>query len=142
MKIVFVCLGNICRSIMAECIMKHLVLEKGIQDKWEIYSRATSDEEEGNPIYYKAKQKLIEKGINIPPHFATKLNKNDYYQYDLFVGMEERNVERMKVIFDGKDDKIIKMKKSVSDPWWTGDFETAYNDILIGINDILEKYNV
>ncbi len=138
-KIMFVCHGNICRSPMAESVMKMLVAQKGLQRQFFINSSATSSEELGNPIYAPARRKMIEKGVPIIEHYATKLQASDYEKYDLFVGMDNFNVSNMKNIFGGDaDGKVVKLldftnaKGDVADPWWTGDFEIAYQDIFRG----------
>lgn len=136
LKVMFVCLGNICRSAMAKCIMSAIVKERGLEKEFVIDSAGTSDEEEGNGIYPPAMRKLREKGIAVLPHRAKRLSPSDYNNYDLFLCAETGNVNSAKRIFSGDSEgKVMRMldisadPRNISDPWWTGDFETAYNDI-------------
>ena len=136
LRVMFVCLGNICRSAMAECIMSAIVKERGLESQFVIDSAGTSDEEEGNGIYPPAVRKLQEKGVPTLSHRAKKLKEADYEKYDLFLCAEQRNVEAAKRIFGGdRDGKVMRMldisanPRNIADPWWTGDFETAYRDI-------------
>ena len=133
MKICFVCLGNICRSPMAEFIMKDLLKKNNINDVF-VDSKATSYEEEGNDMYYLAKEKLDEKGIIYSRRKAKRLEKEDYDKYDLIIGMDDNNIRNIKnILRDDKDSKIIKLlDRDISDPWYTRDFEKAYNDIYEG----------
>ena len=133
MKICFVCLGNICRSPMAEFIMKDLLKKNNINDVF-VDSKATSYEEEGNDMYYLAKEKLDEKGIIYSKRKAKRLEKEDYDKYDLIIGMDDNNIRNIKnILRDDKDSKIIKLlDRDISDPWYTRDFEKAYNDIYEG----------
>lgn len=142
-KILFVCLGNICRSPMAECIMTDVVKKHGLQNEFRIASAATSCEEEGNPIYPPARRKLNEKGVEVLPHFATVLTRDDKNAYDLIIAMEERNVRAIYRII-GECDKVHRLldfssrPRDIADPWWTGDFETTYNDIVEGCDALLD----
>lgn len=143
-KILFVCLGNICRSPMAEFMLKDMVKNKNIEDKFYIDSCATSSEEIGNEVYYKAKAKLLEYGINTGNKTAKKIKKDDYEKFDYIIGMEERNVNDIKKITAGdKENKIFKLhdfsesKKDIADPWYTDDFDKAYTDIKEGLENFL-----
>lgn len=148
-KIAFVCHGNICRSQMAEFVFKNLINNMGIKDKFLVVSRATSDEEiwngVGNPIHLGTLG--IFKKYNIPydpQKRATQLCKSDYEKYDLFIGMDFNNVRNMHRIF-GSDSQnkihllldYVKNHKEVADPWYTGNFEVTYQDILQGCKGIL-----
>ena len=152
MRIMFVCHGNICRSPMAEFIFKKLVSEQGLQDEFVVASSATSTEEIwngiGNPVYPPAKAMLKKHGINCDGKRAVQLKKSDYKDYDMFIGMDTANIRNMNRIFGGDpDDKIYKLMSfigsgaDVSDPWYSRDFDTAYNDILAGCTALLENLN-
>ncbi len=142
-KIVFVCLGNICRSPMAECVMNDMLKKRGLSGRVCVESRATSYEEEGNPIYPPAARKLQEKGIAVLNRRATRLQANDRDKYDYIVAMEDRNVKDIKRII-GDSDNVFKLldfvgsSDDIADPWWTGDFERTFNDIVKGCNGLLE----
>ena len=143
-KICFVCLGNICRSPMAEFIMKNLVKEKKLNDMFFIESKATSYEESGNGIYPPAKRKLIEKGIEFSnSKRSIRLQKEDYDQYDYIIGMEKANIVNIKRIVDDKDNKVYRLldfssnPHDISDPWYSGDFDKTYDDILEGCESFL-----
>lgn len=143
-KILFVCHGNICRSPMAEFILKDLVKE----DNKEFYieSRATSREEIGNPVYPPAKRKLAEYGISCNGKTAKQITKEDYGKFDYIICMDNNNLRNIRYIV-GEDtyNKIsllmdwAGMKKDVADPWYTGDFETTYQDILKGCKALKDK---
>ena len=150
MKIVFVCHGNICRSPMAEFIFKKLVLDNGVSDKFYIDSKAVSYEETGNPVYPPARAELKKHGISCDGKVAVTLTKNDYNNYDYFVYMDNWNYRRIISIFgNDNENKVYKLlsftgsNRDVDDPWYSGDFSTAYNDIYEGcvalLNHILSK---
>lgn len=145
MKILFVCLGNICRSVMAEMILKSILLEHNINNVI-VDSCATSSEEVGNSIYPNAYDKLIEKGINVTEHVARKMTMDDYYKYDLIIGMDSDNIRSiMRIIANDNENKVHLLMeytdafKEIADPWYTRDFETAYNDIYDGCNGLYER---
>ena len=132
---------------MAECIMTDVVKKRGLQNEFFIASAATSHEEEGNPVYPPARRKLVEKGIEVLPHRATVLQRADKDKYDLIIPMEERNVRAIYNII-GASDKVRRLldftncPRDIADPWWTGDFERTYNDIVEGCEalvDYIEK---
>ena len=145
MKLMFVCHGNICRSPMAEYIFKDLIRKRGLSDEWFCYSRATSDEEigadgVGNDIYPPAKSVLRAHGIEFKRHNAKRLVREDYDSYDVFVGMDSANISSMMRIFGSDpDEKIMKLnEKDVFDPWYSGDFETAYKEIAEGCDELFK----
>ena len=138
-KISFICHGNICRSPMAEFIFKKLVLDNGVSDKFYIDSKAVSYEETGNPVYPPARAELKKHGISCDGKVAVTLTKNDYYNYDYFVYMDNWNYRRIISIFgNDNENKVYKLlsftgsNRDVDDPWYSGDFSTAYNDIYEG----------
>jgi len=143
-NVLFVCLGNICRSPMAEFILKNMVEKRGLKEFFHIESAATSYEEEGNDIYYLAKEKLIEKEIPFNKRCARRIEKEDYDRFDFIIGMEESNIRNIKRIID-KEDKIYKLldftseKKDIDDPWYTGRFEEVFNQITMGCEGFLDS---
>ena len=145
-KILFVCHGNICRSPMAEFVMKWLVKEAGREWEFEIASAATSTEEIGNPVYPPAQRKLAEHGISSAGKYARQITRRDYQYYDLIVGMDQWNLRNMRRMLGGDpDDKICLLMDytdrpgDVADPWYTGDFEATWRDVLEGCEGMLEK---
>ena len=138
-RICFVCLGNICRSPMAEFIMKDIVKNRGLTSYY-IESRGTSYEEEGNDIYPPAKRLLDSKNIEYNSHKATRLEKDDYNKFDYFICMEDSNINNCLRIFgEDKDNKIKKLLiRDISDPWYTGNFSKTYDDLVEGINNLLD----
>lgn len=144
LKIMFVCLGNICRSAMAECVMTELVKNKGYADEFIISSAGTSDEEAGNGIYPPAVRKLREKNITVLNHRAKQLKPSDYGEYDMFLCAEQKNVAAATRIFGGDKEGKVKLMldlsehpRNIADPWWTGDFEQAYNDVAEACESLL-----
>ena len=144
-KILFVCHGNICRSPMAEFIMKDLVRQAGLESQFHIESAATSTEEIGNPVYPPARRKLVEHGIDCTGKTARQLTNEDYNQYDLLIGMDRANLRNMRRIcggdFDGKIHLLMEFTDhpgDVADPWYTGDFETTWRDVLDGCKGLLQ----
>ncbi len=149
-RILFICHGNICRSPMAEFIMKDLVKKLGRHKEFVIASCATSSEEiwngVGNPVYPPARKILNEHGISCEGKRAVRLQKSDYDKYDLLICMDSNNVRNaMRIIEGDPKGKLSKLMShagkdaDVSDPWYTDDFETAYNDILEGCMALIEK---
>ena len=145
-SILFVCLGNICRSPMAEFIMKHIVTENGLSDSFIISSAATSAEEQGNGMHYGTRRVLTDKGIPFTQHYARKLTKEDYDKYDYIIGMDRNNIRDMTAFFGGDPKNKISLllsfageNRSVADPWYTGDFEKTYDDILLGCKALYQS---
>lgn len=138
MNIIFVCLGNICRSPMAEFVMKDMLRKAGISGV-EVLSRATSDEEEGNGVHYGTRKILEKYSIPYERRFATVITKSEYKWADLVVCMEDSNVRNLKWVV-GEDGKTVKLlDRNVADPYYTGNFETTYRDIVEGCEKLLEK---
>ena len=145
-KILFVCHGNICRSPMAEFVMKDLVNKKGMADQFEIASAATSTEEIGNPVYPPAKRKLKEHGISCEGKTARQMTKKDYAYYDYIIAMDRLNLRNMtRFVGNDPDNKVSLLMDftnhpgDVADPWYTGDFEATWNDVNEGCIGILKK---
>ena len=143
-KILFVCHGNICRSPMAEFVMKDLVRKAGLESQFHIASAATSAEEIGNPVYPPARRKLAEHGINCSGKTARQLTRADYDRYDLLIGMDNANLRNMRRICGGDSDGKVRLlleftgrSGEVADPWYTGDFETTWRDVLEGCSGLL-----
>ena len=145
-RILFVCHGNICRSPMAEFIMKKLERQAGREDDFEIASAATSTEELGNPVYPMARQELAKHGIGCPGHQARQLTMDDYRRYDMIIGMDSENKQNiMRIIGDDPDNKLSLLldhtdhPRDIADPWYTRDFRTAWNDIYNGCAALFDK---
>lgn len=145
MKIMFICHGNICRSPMGEFILKDL-LRKAHLTAHTVASSAVSREKIGNPVYPPARRELAKHGISCDGHHARQLTRAEYDQYDLFLVMDGSNLRLLKHIFpDDPEHKIHRLLEfagrpgeDVDDPWYSGDFSTAYADILAGCEGLLE----
>ena len=145
-KILFICLGNICRSPMAEFVMKDLVAKAGLSDKFEIASAATSTEEIGNPPHHGTVAKLHEVGIPVVDHRARQVRRAEYGNWDHIVYMDTENERGLRRIFgDDPDGKITRLLDwterpgDVADPWYTGNFDATYRDVLAGCTAMLEQ---
>lgn len=143
-RILFVCHGNICRSPMAEFVMKDLVKKAGLESEFQIESAATSTEEIGNPVYPPARHKLAEHGISCEGKRARQLQNDDYEEYDLLIGMDNANLRNMYRICGGDfADKMHLLMDytnrpgEVADPWYTGDFDATWLDIQEGCQGLL-----
>ncbi len=145
-RILFVCHGNICRSPMAEFVMKDLVRKAGLEAQFHIESAATSTEEIGNPVYPPAWRKLAEHGIDCAGKTARQLANADYDAFDLLIGMDRANLRNMHRIcggdFAGKLHLLMDYTGhpgDVADPWYTDDFETTWRDVLAGCQGLLRE---
>ncbi len=143
-KILFVCHGNICRSPMAEFVMKRLVKEQKIERDFIIESAATSREELGNPVYPPARRMLAQHGITCSGKTAVQMTKSDYDKYDYIIAMDSMNVRNIMRIIDidpqGKVSMLLDFTdhpRSVADPWYTGDFDATYKDVTEGCKALL-----
>ena len=139
-RVLFVCLGNICRSPMAEYLLKDIIDKKGLNNKFYIESAGTSSEETGNGVYPPVKALLSNMGIKCENKKARKINRNDYDNFDYIICMEKSNIISLKNILDDYDNKIFRLldfsdnPRDISDPWYTRNFEVCYNDIMEGLN--------
>ena len=146
-KILFICHGNICRSPMAEFVMKDLVKKAGLETEFLIASAATSTEAIGNPVYHPARRKLAEHGISCAGKTSRQLTGTDYDQYDLLIGMDRANIRNMNRICGGDPEGKLHLlmeyagrpDSEVADPWYTDDFEAAWRDVLAGCKGLLER---
>ena len=146
-RVLFVCHGNICRSPMAEFVMKDMVHKRGLDDQFEIASAATSREEIGNPVYPPARRKLAEHGISCDGHHARQMTKSDYDNYDHIIGMDHANIRNILRITGGDPegkvslllDHTARAGQEVADPWYTGDFSATWRDVTEGCTGLLEE---
>ncbi len=143
-KVLFICHGNICRSTMCESVLTHIVKQRHIDHLFEINSAATSREEIGNTPHYGTVNKLRQVGIPVVPHRAVQMTASDYDYYDYLLGMDSANIRNMNRIAGGDPDaKIYKLLtfadsgRDVADPWYTGDFDATYEDVVAGCEGFL-----
>ena len=140
-SILFVCHGNICRSPMAEFVMKDLVRKAGLEWKYEIASAATSSEELGNPVYPPARRELARHGITCEGHAARQVTVKDYHHYDRIYYMDRSNARYLARLLPRDPEKIRPLlNRDVADPWYTGDFVQTWNDIVEGCEAIMEEF--
>lgn len=151
-KVCFVCLGNICRSPMAEFIFKDMIEKENLSDKISVVSRGTSNEEIGNPIHPGTVQELKSHHISYTTHYATQLKREDYDDFDYFISVDSFNSRFMRNIFihdyQLKIHRLLDftpLKKDIADPWYTGDFTTTYQEIELGclalLKYLIQKYS-
>ena len=139
-KILFVCHGNICRSPMGEYIMKDLVKKAGRETEFVIASAAVSREEIGNPVYPPARRELAKHGIGCDGHAAHQITRRELEDYDRIYYMDRSNASYLRRLFGADAAKCQPLlPRDVADPWYTGDFEATWNDILEGCQRILEE---
>ena len=147
-KVLFICHGNICRSTMCESVLTHIVKQRHIDHLFEINSAATSREEIGNTPHYGTVNKLRQAGIPVVPHRAVQMTANDYEYYDYLIGMDSANIRNMnRIAGSDPDAKIYKLLtfvdsgRDVADPWYTGDFDATYEDVVAGCEGFLAFLN-
>ncbi len=145
-KVLFVCHGNICRSPMAEFVMKDIVKKAGMEGQFYIESAATSTEEIGNPVYPPARRKLAEHGIVCAGKTARQMKKSDYERFDLLIGMDHANLRNMNRICGGDSAGKLSLlldytnrPGEVADPWYTGNFDATWNDVQEGCRGLLDQ---
>lgn len=144
-KILFVCHGNICRSPMAEFVMKDMAAKAGRSEEFSIASAATSTEEIGNGVYPPARSKLRQHGIDCSGKTARQMTWRDYQEYDLLIGMDGANMRNMRRICGGDPENKLRLllsyvglERDVADPWYTGDFDATWRDVTAGCQALLE----
>ena len=144
-KVLMTCHGNICRSTMAEFVFKDMVAKAGLEDNFYIASAGTSTEELGNPVHPGTRKKLAEHGISCAGKYAIQITKADYNEYDYILGMDRWNIKNMHRIFGGDPEGKVKLlleyvgeHGDIADPWYTGDFEATYRDVVRGCRALLE----
>jgi len=145
-KILFVCHGNICRSPMAEYVMRDIVKKSGYEDNFYIASAATSTEEIGNHIHYGTRTKMREVGIPTDNRVAVQMRREDYSKYDYIIGMDRWNYKNMLRILGGDPEGKVSLllefagsSRDIADPWYTGNFDQTYSDILEGCEALLHQ---
>ncbi len=145
-QIMFICHGNICRSPMAEFVMKDMIKKAGLEKEISVSSCATSTEEIGNPVHPGTRNKLKQVGLPTDGKYAVQLKKSDYDQYDLLIAMDAMNIRNILRII-GKDDqnKVCKLldfagkNRDIADPWYTGNFDDTYRDVVLGCEALLRE---
>ena len=145
-RILFVCHGNICRSPMAEFVMRDLVNKAGLGNKFHIASAATSTEEIGNPVHYGTRNKLHSLGISTEGKYAVQLKRSDYKNYDYIIGMDSMNRRNiLRIVGSDLEKKVFNLLEfagesgDIADPWYTGNFDRTYEDVLRGCKGLLRQ---
>ena len=148
-NILMICHGNICRSPMAEYVMQHMVEERHIAHKYHIESAATSREEIGNDVHHGTKRKLREVGIACPRRAARQVTRQDYDDYDYLIVMDQMNIRNLhRIIGSDPDHKVYKLlefagsSRDIADPWYTGNFDETYRDVIAGCEGFLKYLNL
>ena len=145
-RILFICHGNICRSPMAEFLLKHITSQRGIASNFSIASAATSREEIGNPVHHGTRNKLAQYGISVAGKYARQITRQDYTNYDYLIAMDTSNMRNIKHIIPNDPnhkmslllDYTTRHGQSIADPWYTGDFDLTYDDIMDGLEGFLK----
>lgn len=142
--VLFICHGNICRSTMSQFVFQDMINQKGLTDQFYINSAATSREEIGNGPHYGTVNKMKQVGIPVLPHRAVQMTKKDYREYDYLIGMDEANIRNMIRIAGGDPEGKIHMlldysdsPRAIADPWYTGNFDVTYDDVVEGCTAFL-----
>ncbi len=149
-SILFICHGNICRSPMAEFVLKDMVRKLGVAEQFVIESAATSTEEIGNGVHYGTRQKLAQMGVYCGSHYAVQVTKRDYDKYDYLIVMDSNNIRNLMRIIGGDPAGKVHMLldfterkgQSIADPWYTGNFDKTYDDVVEGCNGLLRYFGI
>ena len=145
-KVLMVCHGNICRSPMAEFLLKDMVVKRGIASRFDIASAATSREEIGNPVHHGTRKKLAQFGISVAGKTARQMTRRDYENYDYIIAMDRNNLRNIdRIIGSDEYNKVSLLLdfagrngQSIADPWYTGDFDITYDDVKAGLEGFLQ----
>lgn len=144
-RVLFVCLGNICRSPMAEAVFKDIVDKKGMANEFYIESAATSTEEIGSPVHYGTRKKLASVGISVEGKTARQIKREDYDKFDYILAMESRNItDILKIVGADPENKVHRLldfsdnPRDIADPWYTHNFDVTYDDIVEGCNTLIK----
>ena len=144
-KVLFICHGNICRSTMAQFVLQDMVNKRNWQDLFYIDSAATSREEIGNPPHHGKVTKLRQVAVPVLKHYAVQLTKHDYDKYDYIIGMDTWNIRNMmRILGNDPKEKVYKLlsfagkSADIADPWYTGNFDETYRDVVEGCNGFLD----
>lgn len=144
-RVLFVCLGNICRSPMAEAVFKDIVDKKGMVNEFYIESAATSTEEIGSPVHYGTRKKLASVGISVEGKTARQIKREDYDKFDYILAMESRNItDILKIVGADPENKVHRLldfsdnPRDIADPWYTHNFDVTYDDIAEGCNALIK----